>query len=163
MFRLSSRGLDLTDCSVRTRARLNGSQTFCQNGMKRPRGDEPNGRRDVRTGCGQLTSGCGSRFSSRAMRISFGILPEGDPTRGAGCRRAVTRGARHQTRAAASEAGREKKALEMSARQSGRVHLWLGAGVGGVVLEISARHRSNRALSTTVLIGALEMPGLAAT
>src|SRR5262249_15965380 len=43
------------------------------------------------------------------------------------------------------------------------VHLWLGAGVDGFALEISARHRSNRALRTTVLIAALEMPGLAAT
>ena len=36
------------------------------------------------------------------------------------------------------------------------VHLWLGAGVDGFALEISARHRSNRALRTTVLIGVAE-------
>src|SRR5205823_3800771 len=42
-------------------------------------------------------------------------------------------------------------------------HLWLGVGVDGFTLEISARHESKSALSTTELIGALEMPGLAAT
>jgi hypothetical protein len=37
------------------------------------------------------------------------------------------------------------------------------ARVDGFVLEIFARQKSNKALSTTVLIGALERPGLAAT
>jgi transcriptional regulator with XRE-family HTH domain len=35
--------------------------------------------------------------------------------------------------------------------------------VGGFILEISVRHKSNRALTTTAVIGPLEPPGCAAT
>jgi hypothetical protein len=45
----------------------------------------------------------------------------------------------------------------------GDFHLRLGMGVGSLVLEISARHKSNRALITTAVIGPLELPGWALT
>ena len=35
--------------------------------------------------------------------------------------------------------------------------------MGGFILEISVRHKSNRALTTTAVIGPLEPPGCAAT
>ena len=35
--------------------------------------------------------------------------------------------------------------------------------MGGFILEISLRHKSNRALTTTTVIGPLEPPGCAAT
>src|SRR5262249_1405079 len=45
-----------------------------------------------------------------------------------------------------------------------RVHLWLGAaGVGGLILEISALHKSKSARITTAVIGPFELAELAAT
>jgi hypothetical protein len=38
-------------------------------------------------------------------------------------------------------------------------HLWPGMGVGALILEISARHKSKRALTTTVVIGPFEWSG----
>ena len=37
------------------------------------------------------------------------------------------------------------------------VYLWFG--IGGLILEISARHKSNRALTMTAVIGPLELAG----
>lgn len=38
-------------------------------------------------------------------------------------------------------------------------HLWPGMGVGALILEISARHKSTRALITTVIIGPFDWAG----
>ena len=59
-------------------------------------------------------------------------------------------------------ASREEEALELSLMKRPQF-TYLRAGMDGLALEISPRHKSNSALSTIVLIGALEMPGLAAT